>query len=301
MSAEGEEAQAAVTESIHRLQELEAMVSFEEPDSDLNRLVEAAGKDFVPLHPEIYALLAVSQEYSRQSDGAWDVTAAPLVELWGIGTAKARVPAPQEIEQAKALVGWPKLLLRSDDNSAMLTEPGMKLDLGGIMKGLAIDEARKIYERHGITRGLINLGTSSLYAVGSRADGSPWRIGLRRPEGDDPKDYWGVVNLREAALSTSGDYERFFTADGERYHHIIDPRAGYPAKTNLTAVTIVVQSGETAGMRSDLLSTLVFVMGAEAGEKFLRQLPYSVQGVLLLENGRQVVIGDLPLEMKSRP
>ncbi|SFT66176.1 thiamine biosynthesis lipoprotein [Selenomonas sp. GACV-9] len=282
LTATGPEAQAAVTEGVQRLRELDAMASPAGEDSDLAKLAAAAGNgQWVRLHPEVYHMLAVSQQYSERSGGAWDVTAGPLVKLWGIGTDNARVPSAQEIAAARAKVGWQNLELEPASQSARLKEPGMSLDLGGIAKGYALDEVRRIYAQHGIQDGLINLGASSLYALGRNDKGQPWRIGLRDPRGADKEARLAVVPLADAALSTSGDYERYFEQDGVRYHHIIDPRTGAPAQNMAMSATIVVAGSlEDAGLLSDLLTTTVFVLGPEQGQAFLAELPAEVQGMI---------------------
>ena len=282
LTATGPEAEAAVSEGVARLRELEAMASPAGADSDLVKLAAAAGNgQWVKLHPEVYHMLAVSQAYSERSGGAWDVTAGPLVELWGIGTEKAHVPSAAEIAAARAKVGWQKLELEPASQSARLKEPGMSLDLGGIAKGYALDEVRRIYAQHGIKDGLINLGASSLYALGRNDKGQPWRIGIRDPRAEDKEARLAVVPLGDAALSTSGDYERYFEQDGVRYHHIIDPRTGAPAQNAAMSATIVVAgSCADAGMLSDLLTTTVFVLGPEQGQAFLEDLPDEVQGML---------------------
>lgn len=281
-AATGPEAEAAVSEGIARLRELEAMASPAGADSDLAKLAAAAGNgQWVKLHPEVYHMLAVSQQYSERSGGAWDVTAGPLVELWGIGTERARVPSTAEIAAARAKVGWQKLELEPESQSARLTESGMSLDLGGIAKGYALDEVRRIYAQHGIKDGLINLGASSLYALGRNDKGQPWRIGVRDPRAEDKEACLAVVPLSDAALSTSGDYERYFEQDGVRYHHIIDPRTGAPAQSTAMSATIVVAgSCADAGMLSDLLTTTVFVLGPEKGQAFLENLPDTVRGMV---------------------
>ncbi len=282
LTASGERADDAVRESIERLREIEAMASPKGEHSDLQKLAAAAGNGaWIPLHLEVFHMLEVSQEYSRISNGAWDVTAGPLVELWGIGTEQAKVPTAGELAEAKAKVGWQKLELDPETKSARLCEAGMSLDLGGIAKGFAADEVRKIYEKYGIKNGLINLGASSIYALGKNAKGEEWRLGIRHPRSGDTDARLAVVAISDAALSTSGDYERFFERDGVRYHHILDPRTGRPADNGAASDTIVV-AGELpdAGMISDLLTTTVFVLGPEAGRAFLEQLPPEVRGMI---------------------
>ncbi len=279
LSASGPEAQAAVDESFQRLAELENMASSTIETSDVAKLRTAAGTGYVQVHPEIYHMLEVSQEYSRLSGGAWDVTLGPLIDLWGIGTDHARLPEPEEITAARKLTGWQHLKLRAEDQSAMLEMPGMSVDFGGIAKGMAIDEVRKIYAAHHIQNGLINMGASSIYGMGKNKENKSWNIGIKHPRNDDPDTYLGVVSLSDTVLSTSGDYERYFVIDGKRYHHIFDPQTGYPAQNGAMSDTVIIDgSMMDSGMLSDLLTTAVFVLGPEKGKAFLEDLPEKVQG-----------------------
>ncbi|MBP8598551.1 MAG: FAD:protein FMN transferase [Selenomonas sp.] len=283
LSATGRESEAAVSESMKRLKELEAMASPNIEGSDVCKLSAAAGTGaWVPLHPEIYHMLEVSQQYSQLTGGAWDVTMGPLVNLWGIGTDKAHVPSAEEITAAKSLTGWQKVELQPETHSARLMQAGMSLDFGGIAKGMALDEVRKIYLKHGIKDGLINLGASSIYALGKNDKGKDWRIGIRHPRSEDKDAVLAVVPISDQALSTSGDYERFFEQDGRRYHHILDPQTGAPAWTGVMGDTIVIDgSVEDAGMLSDLLTTAVFVLGPEKGQQFMEQLPAGITGMIV--------------------
>ena len=122
----------------------------------------------------------------------------------------------------------------------MLAKSGMAIDLGGVAKGYAVDEIRKIYEKHHIESGLINLGASSMYAVGKTTKGKPWNIGIKHPRSDNNQDFLGIVAIENQALSTSGDYERYFIQDGVRYHHIFDPRTGYPARSGVMSDSIII-------------------------------------------------------------
>lgn len=295
LTAEGTEAEAAVQESFVRLQELEGILSNYEEGSDAARLRDSAGSGaWVKVSPEMYHLLEISQRYSQLTDGAWDITAAPLVKLWGIGTDKARVPEPSEIEQVRGKVDWHKLELDGRD-SARLLVPGMELDMGGIAKGYALDEVRKIYAKHGIEKGLINLGTSSIYGLGMNKEGQPWRIGLRHPRREGAGSLMATAEVTDEALSTSGDYERFFEVEGVRYHHIIDPRTGYPAwcgketapASRPVSVLVVIEGGEPdCGMKSDLLTTALFVLGKDKGEALLTDWQdEGIEGLLVTEDG----------------
>ena len=248
------EAGAAVDESIALLQHLDRIAGTGE-ESDAARLAAAAGTGaWVEISPEVYEMLEAAQDWAVRTDGAFDVTAGSLVALWGIGTDHARVPAPEEIAAARSHVGWQRLELAGDGQRARLLSPGMAIDLGGIAKGYALDAVRAIYAAHGVKRGMIS---------------DDWRIGIRAPRGETAQDYLGILPISDAALSSSGDYERYFEQDGQRYHHILDPRTGAPASSGLYGVTVILR-GDHAGMMSDLLTTALFVLGEEKGRALLK-------------------------------
>ncbi len=280
LSATGQEAQAAVDESLARLHELEATLSPYVPGSDAERLAQAAGTgEWVPVSSEMYRLLSLSQRISALSGGAWDVTIGPLTRLWGIGMEKARVPSEEEVAAARGLVDWRQLELDEDKQSARLLQPGMRLDLGGIAKGLAVDEVRRIYAAHEIESGLINFGSSSLYAVGKSERGQRWHIGIRHPRSQDEGQPLAVLGLSGEALSTSGDYEHFFEQEGVRYHHILDARTGKPAglgqppeQQPMSVTVVVAGTNPDAGLLADVLTTTAFVLGPREGRDFLLRL-----------------------------
>lgn len=288
LQARGDNAKKAVEDGFTRLKEIEAFASTTIETSDVSRINTAAGKEAVQINPELFHILQVSQLYSQKTDGAWDITVGPLINLWGIGTESQHVPAPEEIQKARALVDYKKLELNEEKSTARLLQKGMCIDLGGIAKGYAADEVRKIYQQYGIQNGLINLGASSMYAVGVNGKNKPWAVGIKHPRKEDNSIYLGIVHLKEESLSTSGDYERFFIADGKRYHHILDPVTGYPAESGVMSDTIIIDGTvPDGGMLADLLTTAVFVMGPEKALTFLNQ-ETEAAGELTLFDGKIV-------------
>ena len=289
LQARGDQAEAAVDAGIERLEELDRMMGSESPEGAAQKLHAVAGKEFVKLTPEVYHILEVSQRYSELTQGAWDITLGKAISLWGIGTEYARVPNDSELEMAKELCGWQHLKLRPEDNSAMLDQEGMSIHLGGIGKGYALDEVRRIFVRHGIKDALIDMGASSICAMGKNERGEDWNIGIRHPRRDN--EFLARVRLSDDMLSTSGDYERFFEADGKRYHHILDPKTLKPAESSVMSVTVSVEgSFEDAGMLGDLLSTAVFVMGPGEGKAFMEKLPEAFSAEITAADGRILTV-----------
>lgn len=291
LRAEGEEAAAALDESAARLRALDALFDAANPESDIARLNAAAGGDSIAIAPETRHLLEISQEYSARTGGAWDITIGPLSYLWREAIARQSVPEGKAVQEARALVDWQKLEL-TPDGHARLLKPGMAVDPGGAAKGLALDEVRRIFSAHHIKNGLISLGESSLCAVGQNPAQKPWQIALRHPR-QKPPARLGVLPLTGALLATSGDYEHFFIADGRRYHHIIDPRTGWPAENGTAgAVLALPDTDPSVGLSSDILSTILFILGNDGAAL----LPPDASALLIAEDGSITVLGaPLPL------
>lgn len=261
LEASGAEAEAALTETIARLRELDALLNAENPSSDIARINAAAGKAPVPIAPETERLLSRSVLYSDRTGGAWDITIGPLSRLWRDALARETVPEAAAVEAARARVDWRRLEVAG--GHAYLSAAGMIIDPGGALKGLAIDEARRIFAAHRIESGLISLGTSSLCAMGEKTPGRPWQIALRHPR-QDAAPPLGVLALSHALLTVSGDYEHFFSAKGRRYHHIIDPRTGYPTENGVAEIVLTLSPEDPdAGLTADILSTALFVLGED--------------------------------------
>lgn len=274
LSAYGENSKEAVEESFKRLDEIDKMANTNINTSDVYKINSSSGKTYVKVHPEILKMIKASIKYSKLSDGAFDITTGPIINLWGIGTDNERLPSDEEIKAKLPLVGYEKISINDDESSIMLKEHGMAIDLGGVAKGFAADEVVQIYKKYNIEKGLINLGSSSIYALGKNKDNKEWSVGIKHPRSEDSNEYLGVVKISNESLSTSGDYERYFIKDGNRYHHIIDPKTGYPVDNGVISDTIII-NGETAdnGMLSDILTTTVFALGSEKGIKLINSLP----------------------------
>lgn len=274
LSAYGENSKEAVEESFKKLDEINEMASTNIDTSDIYKINNSSGENYVQVHPEIMKMIETSIKYSKLSDGAFDITLGPIIDLWGIGTDNERVPSNEEIKAKLPLVGCDKISINEEESSVMLQKKGMALDLGGIAKGFAADEVLKIYKKYNIENGLINLGSSSIYAVGKNKDNNKWAVGIKHPRSEDSKDYLGIIKLSNEALSTSGDYERYFIKDNKRYHHIIDPKTGYPADNGVMSDTIVIDNNdEDKNMLADLLTTTVFILGPEKGLNLIKTLP----------------------------
>ena len=273
LKAYGDSAEKANNEAADRIDEIEKMASSTLEDSDVYRINKAAGKEYVKVHPEILKMLKTALEFSKMSGGAFDITVGPLINLWKIGTPEQRIPSDAEIKASLTLVGYDKISINEAEGSVMLQKEGMAIDLGGIAKGFTADEVLSIYKKYGVKSAIINLGGSSIYGMGIQPDGSAWNVGIQHPRKTRNEGNLGIVKIAEQAVSTSGDYERYFEKDNKRYHHILDPHTGYPADTGVMSDTIIVEGNEPdASMKADLLTTAVFVLGPENGLKFVDKI-----------------------------
>ena len=244
------------------------------PLAELNR---AAGKGAVAVPADLRALLARSKELAALTDGAFEPTWASLWGLWDFKAKEPRPPDDAALRRAVALIDWRALHIDEQNGTARLAREGMKVGLGGIAKGWALDRSAELLRARGIQSFLLSAG-GQVYAGGTNG-GAPWKVGVRDPRGD-PDDWFAILEVVDASVSTSGDYERFFVKDGVRYHHILDPKTGRPSR-GLRAATVVARDATLA----DALSTALMVMGPEKGLALIERLP-GVEALVIDEHGR---------------
>ena len=250
-----------------RLSQIEDRMSANRDDTQIAAINRAAGKEAVKVTEDTLEVIQKSIEYARLTGGAFDPSVGPLVKLWNIGTDYAKVPSEKEIKERIALIDYNDIELDSAKKTVFLRKPGMSLDLGAIAKGFAADEVTKILASHKVKAAVVDLGGNVL-VYGQKKDGSPWRVGVQDPV-SDRGDYLGLVSGKAMTVVTSGIYERFFIEKGVRYHHILDPKTGFPSNTGLVSVTIIA----TSSIDADALSTSIFSLGLKKGLELLKSLP----------------------------
>ena len=260
-----------------RLKEIENRMSVFSIDGDLDRINKAAGNHPINVSADVFKVIEKAVYYAEISEGAFDPTIAPVVALWGMGGENPKVPAREEIERVLPLVDWRCIELDRVNKTVFLMNPGMALDLGGIAKGYAADEAADIIRKAGIPRAIIDLG-GNILTVGQKKDKSLWKIGLQNPL-DDRGAYIGIVQVKEKTVVTSGVYERFFTENGVQYHHLFSPDNGYPVRNDLLSVSIITD----LSMHGDALSTASFILGYDKGRALIESLE-GVMGVFVFED-----------------
>ncbi len=235
-------------------------------DSEVSRINATAARETVTVDPEIFRLLRLAIDYSRRTEGAFDVTVGPLVKTWGFFGGTGRMPSRRSIERARARTGWPLVALDSAQRTVRFRRTGVELDFGAIGKGWALDRAAAALRRLGVTAALLGLGESSYYAIGAPPGRDGWPVNVTDPT--DTVRVLARVFLRDGALATSGVTQQSFEASGRRYGHIIDPRSGEPVEGMLQVT--VTASTATA---SDALSTSLFVLGVDGASALLGTEP----------------------------
>jgi len=284
-TADDATAVAAFEKAFDEFDRLDRLMSVWREGSDVLRLNAAAGTSAVPISAEVREVLLAGRQVSEWTDGKFDVTFGALSGLWKFDhDLDGQIPSRGEVAARLPLIDY--LALEVDDRAgtASLKRQGMKVHLGGIGKGYAVDRAAAILREAGVSDFMIQSG-GDLYLAGRRGP-RPWRAGIQDPRGPSG-GLFAAMDLTDAAFSTSGDYERFFMRDGRRYHHILDPDTGEPAR-GCRSVTIVAPRATLA----DGLSTGVFLLGAEAGMALIERLP-DVEGVIVSADNRVLVSSGL--------
>jgi len=262
-----EQAFTAAYAEIRRIEEL--MTDWErpgQPPSDIVRINHAAGKEAVEVSDETINVIQASLDMSRRSDGAFDITFAAMRGLWKFDEdLEKKIPPAAEIERRRQLINYRDVIVDPKKNTVKLRRAGMRIGLGGIAKGYAVDRCAEVLRRHGFENFMVQAG-GDLFVAGSK-DGAPWMVGVRDPRGG-PRAIIAKMAIRDHAFSTAGDYERSFIIDGKRYHHIIDPKTGYPA-TASRGVTIFAPTAFLA----DALDDAVFILGPQRGMALVDSYP----------------------------
>jgi thiamine biosynthesis lipoprotein len=276
-------AHAAFSAAFARVSQLDEILSDYNPRSELMRVCRDAGRQPVQTSAELFTVLAASQELAQETDGAFDVTLAPVIRLWRQARKDQKLPARSAIDAALRRCGYRKLVLDRARRTVFLESPDMLLDLGGIAKGYAADEALQVLRAHGIRRALV--AASGDLSIGDPPPGKDgWRVGIDSPSKPN-SDFARVLTLSNAGVSTSGDAEQFLDAGGSRYSHIVDPKTGMGLTTPIT-VTIVTRRG----IDSDGLATAVSVLGVRRGLDLIENRPNAV--ALIVEDGRMFESND---------
>lgn len=263
------------------IQSVDERMSTYAPDSELSRFNAAASTDWFPVTADTQAVVAEALRVSRLSDGAFDVTVGPLVDLWGFGPAGSThlLPAEADLALARANVGYALLETRASPPALRKRVPGLTVDLSGLAKGFAVDAVVRRLEDAGIHHYLVEIG-GELRARGRNAAGEPWRVGIEKPS-EDGRSIQRVVLLADRAIATSGDYRRFFEQRGRRFAHVIDPRTGRPVEHDVASATVLAKTA----IEADAFATALMVMGPARGLDLAEELGLTVHLIVRAGEG----------------
>lgn len=275
VTAYGPNAEMAVDQAQQEIERLDALLSTGAETSEVAQINANGGGT---LSEDTTYLLERSLDLYDSTNGVFDIAIYPIMDAWGFTTGNYTVPSNEMIENLLPLTDANNIIYDKDESSISFAKDGMKIDFGGIAKGYTSGRIADIYRECGVTSGLINLG-GNVQVVGTKTDGSKWRVAVQSPETED--DYLGILSTADRAIITSGGYERYFEQDGVKYHHIIDPSTGHPANNGLVSVTIVSVDGTLA----DGLSTSLFIMGKDKAAEYWRAHSDEFDTILEDEDG----------------
>jgi thiamine biosynthesis lipoprotein len=258
---------------------IDRLMSHYKPESPLSRLNRDAAAGPVVVEPELFDFIAECLRYSRDSDGAFDITVGPLMKAWGFFRGGGRIPSAEERAEVRARVGYAHVTLDAKDRTIRFDRPGVELDLGGIAKGYAVDRVVDLLRREHVAAALVSAGGSTIFGLGAPPGSDAWDVDIQ-----DPIDAGRValtVHLKDRALSVSGRAEKSFERDGIVYSHIMEPRAARPVQGILSVAVLT-----TTGTAGDALDDALFVQGVDASRIYLHRLPATEAIFFLPEKGR---------------
>lgn len=271
-----EAADKAISAAFKEIRRLEEIMSTYIQVSDISHVNSAAGIEPVRVHRDLIAAVKKAIRFADLSGGAFNIALGPAIDLWKV-TESDRIPSNKELDEIRPLIDYKHIIVDETAGTIFLKKKGMRINLGGIGKGIAADYALNILKQHGITSGIIAVA-GDLKAFGRKPDGVLWNIGITHPRKKD--GFIATVHFSDMSISTSGDYERFFIKNGKRYHHILSPETLQPS-VGFQSVSIIAKDSTT----TDALSTAIFAMGPEKGFKLLQELP-ETYWVVVLEDGQ---------------
>ncbi|MDB6121317.1 MAG: FAD:protein transferase [Pedosphaera sp.] len=248
---------AAGEEALDEIGRIEAQLSFYQPTSEISRLNARAAHEPVRVTPGLFRLLQQAKELHAETDGAFDITIAPLLHCWGFTGGTGHVPDPQKLAEARERTGMHLVELNAEDFTIRFAQEGVMLDMGAIGKGYAVEQAASLLKELGITSALVNGGTSSVYALGQPPGAESWNVALEYPptNAKSPPPLLATIQLRDEALSVSAVWGKSFQAEGVTFGHVLDPRMGRPVEGSLLAAVVLPSATETDAFSTALLVT----------------------------------------------
>jgi len=290
----GDNAEAATEAAFKEIERVNSLLNNYDPKSEISQINNSASQRAVGISPETLEALAAAKNFASLSGGALDITVGPLLKLWGFAQEEPGDnvgPPPLDVlDQTRKLVDYRLVQLDAIKGTARLAKRGMWIDVGSFTKGYVVDRAARVLKKQGITQALITAGGTVL-ALGTKTGGMPWRVGVRHPRKEG--GLLDTIPLEEQAISTSGDYERFYRHKGRRLCHIIDPRSGRPVEA-VRSISVIAPTA----MASDALSTALFVLGVKEGLSLAKNLP-GVEAMIVDQEGRVHLSPGWPVRTKK--
>ncbi|UCF87447.1 MAG: FAD:protein FMN transferase [Nitrospiraceae bacterium] len=298
VSTSERQAKDALEAGFKEIEKLEKLLDYYSPLSEITVINKASGIHPVKVSEETLEVIKEAVKIADVTKGVFDPTIGPVMKLWGFNLKieEYAVPSEGNVRDILRLVDYRDIKINVPESEIFLAKEGMELDLGGIAKGYAADEALDILKGKGMQAALVAIA-GDIKGFGFKPDQKPWKVGIQNPRSpgdasEEGEEIFATLYLENSAISTSGDYQRFFIEQGQRYHHIIDPRTGYPS-SDVISVSVIAPEG----LLSDGFSTGVFILGREKGMELLESLGYS--GVLIDRKKKIYITEDLKGRIES--
>ncbi len=281
-----EKAKNAIDAAFKELDRLEGLLNYFAADSEVSLINRNAGIKPVNVSKETLEIIEKALYVSKKTDGGFDITMGPIIALWDF--YNRIIPEDKAIKEALKLVGYENVIVNREKSTVFIRKKGIRINLGGIIKGYAANRTAEVLKDNNIKSGIVAVA-GDIKAFGMRPDGELWNVGIRNPRPADAKNLEfaidkmiATVGLSDLAISTSGDYYRFFEKDGKRYHHLLDPKTGHPAHGS-QSVTVITEDGAFA----DGFATGIFILGPQKGMEVLNKLGFD--GVIVDEDGNILI------------
>lgn len=278
-SADSEKLPSILEQALDEVDRIDRLMSHYKAESPLSRINRDAAVSPVTVEPELFDFIAEAMRYSRDSDGAFDITVGPLMKVWGFFRGEGKLASDHDIETVRPVIGWQHVIMDAERRTIRFDRPGVELDLGGIAKGYAVDRVVKILKAAKVNAALISAGGSTIYGLGAPPNRNAWTVAIQDPVDSDKVAR--EVELKDRALSVAGSSEKSFEVDGVRYSHIMDPRIGRPVQGVLSVAVIT-----TTGTEGDALDDAFFVLGPVRSKKYLKRLS-DVEMFFFLPDGQR--------------
>jgi len=271
------DASSLADDALKEIHRIDALMNAHNPSSEISKI--NSSPDGAVVSKEVFDLIKTAVDISYKTNGAFDITLKPVSDLWDINSENPKVPKTEDIEAALSKTGFESIVLDEESLTVSFRKEGMAIDLGAIAKGYAADRAASVLKKAGVKSALLDLG-GNVYAIGKNRYSKSWKIGLQTPW-EQRGEYFRIVEIENAAVVTSGAYERYFEKDGEIYHHIIDPETGFPSDSDIASVTVICENSAL----SDALSTAIFVSGEKGAKNALENFE-GIEIIIMTNKGK---------------